>query len=54
MVIYLKYSGDSCVGYDDAETYELKEEYANNGCLVYHLHTMLNAEILIMIYREAS
>ncbi|OAK98905.1 hypothetical protein IQ06DRAFT_356896 [Phaeosphaeriaceae sp. SRC1lsM3a] len=33
MVKYFKYAGDSWVGYDDAETYALKEEYANNRCL---------------------
>ncbi|KAH3998458.1 hypothetical protein HBI56_205010 [Parastagonospora nodorum] len=33
MVKYFKYAGDSWVGYDDAETFAMKEEYANHRCL---------------------
>ncbi|OSS48704.1 hypothetical protein B5807_07143 [Epicoccum nigrum] len=33
MVKYFKYAGDSWVGYDDAETYAMKEAFANNRCL---------------------
>lgn len=34
MVKYFKYGGDSWVGYDDIETYAMKEAYANDRCLV--------------------
>jgi hypothetical protein len=34
MVKYFKYAGDSWVGYDDAETFAMKEGYANDRCLV--------------------
>lgn len=34
MVKYFKYKGDSWVGYDDAETYAMKEAFANDKCLV--------------------
>ncbi|KAH7091907.1 hypothetical protein FB567DRAFT_557562 [Paraphoma chrysanthemicola] len=34
MVKYFKYAGDSWVGYDDADTFAMKEAYANNRCLV--------------------
>lgn len=34
MVKYFKYAGDSWVGYDDAETYAMKEAFANDRCLV--------------------
>ncbi|KAF2024263.1 hypothetical protein EK21DRAFT_104790 [Setomelanomma holmii] len=33
MVEYFKYKGDSWVGYDDAETYAMKEAYVNDRCL---------------------
>jgi chitinase len=33
MVKYFTYKGNSWVGYDDADTYALKEAYANDRCL---------------------
>lgn len=33
MVKYFTYAGDSWVGYDDAETYALKEAFADDHCL---------------------
>jgi chitinase len=33
MVKYFTYQGNSWVGYDDAETYALKEAYANDRCI---------------------
>lgn len=53
MVKYFKYAGDSWVGYDDAETYALKEEYANNRCLVSLAQTGAYA-MKLTSYREVS
>lgn len=36
MVKYFKCKGDSWVGYDDTETYALKEAFTNVRCLVSH------------------
>jgi chitinase len=33
MVKYFTYSGDSWVGYDDKETYAMKEAFANDRCI---------------------
>lgn len=32
-VKYFTYAGNSCVGYDDAETYALKDTFADDHCL---------------------
>jgi chitinase len=33
MVKYSTYAGDSCIGYDDADTFAMKQAFANDRCL---------------------